>query len=218
MAGQATRTGDASNTDWTVGPAKWGGAGFLGGASLVGLIWVLGAREPSPMLDRSHAAIVIPSDELDAPPSAVALLPEPAQAKATQIAPPKPEPESAKAQTPRIVLDEEPSPAPAPPDDELPPESPLESRLVDLEPSPAPAPADDEAESAQEPALAVRIRVNSASPSELELLPGVGPVIASRISESRASDGPFKDLRDLQRVRGIGPKTAQKLAPHIRFD
>jgi competence ComEA-like helix-hairpin-helix protein len=58
---------------------------------------------------------------------------------------------------------------------------------------------------------------NLASATELELLPGVGPKLAQEIVDSRASQGPFKVLGDLRRVRGIGAKTLAKMAPLLRL-
>lgn len=49
-----------------------------------------------------------------------------------------------------------------------------------------------------------RIRVNSASPEELEALPGVGPVLATRIAAYREENGPFATVEDLLDVPGIG--------------
>jgi competence protein ComEA len=57
--------------------------------------------------------------------------------------------------------------------------------------------------------------VNRASAAELELLPAVGPSLAARIVADRASRGPFRTIDDLARVRGIGPRTIERLAPHI---
>ncbi len=66
--------------------------------------------------------------------------------------------------------------------------------------------------------VSVRINVNTASAAELDLLPGIGPVYAQRIVEERAANGVFTSVDDLQRVRGIGPKTAAKLEPLVSFD
>ncbi|MEL6795980.1 MAG: helix-hairpin-helix domain-containing protein, partial [Planctomycetota bacterium] len=66
--------------------------------------------------------------------------------------------------------------------------------------------------------VSIRIAVNSASAAELDLLPGIGPVYAQRIVDERSANGLFASIQDLQRVRGIGPKTAAKLAPLITFD
>lgn len=66
--------------------------------------------------------------------------------------------------------------------------------------------------------IAIRINVNTASLAELDELPGIGPALGGRIIESRSADGPFRSLQDLTRVRGIGEKTAEKLAPYVRFN
>lgn len=49
-----------------------------------------------------------------------------------------------------------------------------------------------------------RVRLNSASATELETLPGVGPVLAERIVEHREEHGPFTEMEDLLDVPGIG--------------
>jgi competence protein ComEA len=48
------------------------------------------------------------------------------------------------------------------------------------------------------------ININRASAGELDALPGIGPVIASRIIEYRKTNGPFASVDDLQKVSGIG--------------
>ena len=70
----------------------------------------------------------------------------------------------------------------------------------------------------QPPEPGTPVRVNHASETELQRLPGVGPVLAGRIVAARESGGPFRDAADLRRVRGIGSKTCDRLAPHLRFD
>jgi competence protein ComEA len=55
-----------------------------------------------------------------------------------------------------------------------------------------------------------KLDVNTASLTELENIPGIGPSIAERIIEAR----PFKSADDLQRVKGIGPgKRYEKIRP-----
>lgn len=49
-----------------------------------------------------------------------------------------------------------------------------------------------------------RIALNSASASELQALPGVGPVLADRIVAHRERHGPFGTVEDLLDVPGIG--------------
>lgn len=60
-----------------------------------------------------------------------------------------------------------------------------------------------------EPALL--IDVNIATAAQLDLLPEIGPVMAQRIVDDRASNGPFLAPEDLMRVRGIGEKTVEKI-------
>lgn len=62
-----------------------------------------------------------------------------------------------------------------------------------------------------------RIDVNHASATELMTLPGIGPTLAERIIDERQRNGPYVRLEDLFRVRGIGNKTLDKLAPHVEF-
>lgn len=56
-----------------------------------------------------------------------------------------------------------------------------------------------------------RISLNGASATELEALPGVGPVLASRIVEHRERAGGFAAVEDLLQVDGIGEKTFAEL-------
>lgn len=48
------------------------------------------------------------------------------------------------------------------------------------------------------------VRVNVATPTELEVLPGVGPVLAARIAAHRDDHGPYGSVEDLLDVPGIG--------------
>ncbi|NOZ92582.1 MAG: ComEA family DNA-binding protein [Dictyoglomi bacterium] len=60
------------------------------------------------------------------------------------------------------------------------------------------------------------INVNMSSASELEKVPGIGPVLASRIVEYREQYGPFTTYEDLLKVQGIGEKTLAKIKPYIQ--
>ena len=55
------------------------------------------------------------------------------------------------------------------------------------------------------------INVNTAAVDELDVLPGVGPVIAQRIVDYRNNFGPFTGVTDLRNVKGIGKVTAEKI-------
>ena len=48
------------------------------------------------------------------------------------------------------------------------------------------------------------ISINHANASDLESLPGVGPVLAARIVAHRDRNGPFETVEDLLEVPGIG--------------
>ncbi|MDU4922401.1 helix-hairpin-helix domain-containing protein [Dermabacter sp.] len=59
------------------------------------------------------------------------------------------------------------------------------------------------------------VNINTASESELDELPGVGPAIAARIVEHRTTNGPFSNIEQLQDVKGIGPAIFEKLRERI---
>jgi competence ComEA-like helix-hairpin-helix protein len=61
-----------------------------------------------------------------------------------------------------------------------------------------------------------RLDVDRATAAEFERLPGIGPALAARIVADRASKGPFSAPDGLLRVRGIGPKTLDRLRPFLR--
>jgi competence protein ComEA len=88
-------------------------------------------------------------------------------------------------------------------------------------PAPAAAPAD----SAATPGIAQAegdarasgtVDLNAASASELDALPGIGPVLAARIIDHRQRHGPFHRREALLAVRGIGPRLLARLAPRVR--
>jgi competence protein ComEA len=78
----------------------------------------------------------------------------------------------------------------------------LRSRLIDIE-------------RAEPIAIDFKIDVNQADWPELALLPHIGEEIAKRIVADRTERGPFRDLIDLRRVRGIGPKTLESMKPYL---
>ncbi len=58
-----------------------------------------------------------------------------------------------------------------------------------------------------------RMNLNAATFDQLDRLPGIGPVLAGRIVTYREENGPFRQVDELTRVRGIGPKTLAALRP-----
>ncbi len=71
---------------------------------------------------------------------------------------------------------------------------------------PGAAPGDD---------AAAQVNLNTASESELEELPGVGPVLAGRIVQWRTDNGPFTSVEQLEEVDGIGPSTFEELRDQV---
>jgi competence protein ComEA len=73
--------------------------------------------------------------------------------------------------------------------------------------------------SAQPAAPATRlVNINTASASELETLPGIGPTLAQRIIDYRQANGPFRKLEDIVKVKGIGEHTFDGLRNLITIE
>ncbi len=60
-----------------------------------------------------------------------------------------------------------------------------------------------------------KVRLNTASASELEQIPGVGPVLAERIVAARQAGGGFATVEDLLDVSGIGEAKLAALRDHV---
>ncbi|MCL6602513.1 MAG: ComEA family DNA-binding protein [Paenibacillus sp.] len=67
------------------------------------------------------------------------------------------------------------------------------------------------------PASEGMVNVNTATVDELMELPGIGAAKAQAILDYRKSQGPFKGLTDLGKVKAIGPKMLEKLKPLVSF-
>jgi comEA protein len=61
------------------------------------------------------------------------------------------------------------------------------------------------------------ISLNTADAALLESIPGIGPKIASEIVLYRTQKGPFLSIEELLNIRGIGPKTLEKLKPYVKL-
>lgn len=59
------------------------------------------------------------------------------------------------------------------------------------------------------------VDLNMADWPELAQLPNIGETLGRRIIESRQKEGPFSRPEDLRRVKGIGPKTLEKIRPFV---
>lgn len=60
------------------------------------------------------------------------------------------------------------------------------------------------------------VDLNTAGLTQLDELPGVGPVLAQRILDWRAENGRFSSVDELAEVSGIGEKVLDKLRPLVR--
>lgn len=55
------------------------------------------------------------------------------------------------------------------------------------------------------------VNINSATVSELQNLPGIGPTLAQRIVDYRTQHGPFQSIQAIMNVPGIGPSTFDQI-------
>ena len=93
--------------------------------------------------------------------------------------------------------------------------------VVPLRQSVSPSPTAEAGPSAQagQPAPASsepRISLSSASATQLEELPGVGPVTAARIIAHREENGPFRAVEELAAVSGIGQARIEAIRDMVR--
>jgi competence protein ComEA len=60
-----------------------------------------------------------------------------------------------------------------------------------------------------------KININTAYAGDLELLPGVGGIMAERIIEYREQKGGFQRVDDIKKVKGIGDKKFEQIKEYI---
>ncbi|MGI5828340.1 MAG: helix-hairpin-helix domain-containing protein [Patescibacteria group bacterium] len=59
------------------------------------------------------------------------------------------------------------------------------------------------------------ININKADASQLESLPGIGPVTAAKIIEFREERGKLSSVEELLEIQGIGPQTLEEIRDFI---
>jgi competence protein ComEA len=64
-------------------------------------------------------------------------------------------------------------------------------------------------------AAVVPVDINMATATRLESISGIGPAKARAIIEYRSQHGPFRSVEELDRVKGIGPKTLEKIRSQV---
>ncbi|MDI9514737.1 MAG: helix-hairpin-helix domain-containing protein [Clostridiaceae bacterium] len=81
-------------------------------------------------------------------------------------------------------------------------------------------PDEDDVESKPgfEPPGTLKVNINKAGMDELISLPYIGEVKARAIIAYRDEHGPFKTPEDLLNVKGIGPKTLERIKDFIVFE
>lgn len=81
-----------------------------------------------------------------------------------------------------------------------------------------PCPERSGAPAERAPATRRPVVLNSADAAELQRLPGVGAKRAEAILALRQRLGRFRRPSDLLRVKGIGPRTLERMLPHLVVD
>lgn len=60
-----------------------------------------------------------------------------------------------------------------------------------------------------------KVNINTATQTQLETLPGIGPSTASKIVSYRKENGKFKSIEDIKKVSGIGGSKFDKIKDFI---
>ena len=68
---------------------------------------------------------------------------------------------------------------------------------------------------AAEPTAPPIININTATVEEIQVLPGIGPLLAQRIVDYREENGPFETNGELMNVSGIGEKKLEEIWDYI---
>ena len=62
-----------------------------------------------------------------------------------------------------------------------------------------------------------RIDIDRASWIEWAQIDGIGETTARKIVADRDANGPFRSFSEIRRIKGIGPKTLERIRPYLRL-
>ena len=65
--------------------------------------------------------------------------------------------------------------------------------------------------------LRIPLNINIVGLHDFMALPGIGQITAQRILDHRKSHGKFKDKHGLMEVKGIGPKTYNRIKKYLTY-
>jgi comEA protein len=68
------------------------------------------------------------------------------------------------------------------------------------------------------PQLVGTVNINTATPEQLELLPGIGEARAKAVVSMRKQRGGFESVNELTEVKGIGDAALERLRPFVRTE
>lgn len=68
---------------------------------------------------------------------------------------------------------------------------------------------------AQKQPLSTPVDLNTASPEQLQQVPGIGPSTAQAIVNFRRKSGPFQRVEDLLAIKGISKSRLEKMRPYV---